>query len=505
MTFMLCSRLLAFLSTTAYITFFGVNNTQINIYSYATKLPVTIFTILGTALTITVIPIFAGYIGTGEKERAFKFADNIISLSTLLTILLSVIGILAAPGIVRLTAFDAEQYVFAVLALQIMMPVMIFYGLNYIFQGMLQSLGRFSMPALVGAPGSLLIILYVYFLGNEYGVWGLLITTFIGLSLQALILIPPLLNTEYRYKPYLDYKNEDIKRALKLIPPIIVATSAYQLNMLFNITVTANFENVVTLMTFVQDTILYSVLIFIYSVTAVIFPKLTMLAAKKDMEGFKDSLEKVLKMVLYLAVPAAFGFIAIRVQLMELIMGWGKITPQDVDIAASILAFYALGVTGIGVKEIADRAFYALNDIKKPAVNGVIIMAVNISCSLIFIRFLGVLGIPLAYTLSAVTGGIVIVYMLWKKTGGFDVRALLVNLIKITLSSAIMFAAVMAVNSLLAGFVSSSLVVDRLLKLLVPVGAGGLVYFISTYVLRMEEATDVLDRVRVKLGRVKEG
>ena len=77
-----------------------------DIYSYAIQLPNIIFTIFGTALVTVVIPIFADYMGKGEKERAFKFADNITSLALVFTLALSLLGILVAPLFVLITRFQ---------------------------------------------------------------------------------------------------------------------------------------------------------------------------------------------------------------------------------------------------------------------------------------------------------------------------------------------------------------------------------------------------------------
>ncbi|MDP4093039.1 MAG: murein biosynthesis integral membrane protein MurJ [Bacillota bacterium] len=501
MFIMLFSRFLAFAGTAVYMTFYGVDNTRINVYSYAIQFPNIIFNILGTALTIVVIPIFAGYIGTNQKDRAYKFADNITSLSIALTILLSIIGIAIAPLIISLTKFKTDGFDYAVMALQIMFPVMIFYAMNYVLQGILQSLGRFAMPALVSIPSSLIVILYVFLLGGKYGVTGLLIATFIGLAMQALILIPPLYRTDYRFKPSFDYKNEDIKRAFKLIPPILIGTSAYQLNMLFNITITANFKNTVTLMSFVQNTILYSVLAVIYSLTAVIFPKLTMLAARGEMDNFKLQVLKVLKTVVFLLIPAAAGFIAVRYQLISFLVGWGKITSDNISLASSILALYALGVTGIGIKEVTDRAFYSLKDTIRPAINGVIIMLVNIVASLVLISVMGVLGIPLAYSISGVTGAVVILTMLRKKTGSFGGRSLLVSLFKVAAASMIMFGCVVAVNYLLGKYTFGGILVDRGIKLIIPVIVGGTVYMVASCLLGIQEATSILYSIRKRLKR----
>lgn len=503
MIIMVFSRLASLVSNMIYMPFFGVDNREINIYSYAVQLPNVVFAVLGTALTTIVIPIFAGYIGTGEKNRAYKFANDVISLSVAFTALLALIGIIIAPVFPFFTTFRTNGYDFAVIALRIMFPIMIFYALNYILQGILQSLGKFNMPAFVSVPSSLIIIFYIVFLGRKYGVEGLLIATFIGLTLQALILIPPIFKTEYRFKPSFDYKSEDIKKALRLIPPILIGTSAYQINIFFNITLTARFENMVTLMAFVQNIILYSILAFIYSITAVVFPKFTFLVAKGDMDGLKNNLVKVLRTIIYFLIPATFGFIAVRYQLVDFLVGWGKVTPQNVSLAGGLLSFYAIGVTGIGIKEVVDRAFYSLKDTKKPAINGIIIMAVNIGISLILIQFIGVYGIPLAYSMSALTGAAVLIYFLRKKIGAFGGRNLAFFILKVLTSSAIMFFMVYLVNLLLSPFDFGHIIVDRIVKLGLPSAIGAAVYVFATYLFKLDETIEVLNRVKAMLPRIR--
>jgi putative peptidoglycan lipid II flippase len=498
MIIMLFSRLLSLVSNQVYITFFGIN-LYMDIYSYATQLPNIIFNSLGTAITTVMIPVFAGYIGTGEKERAFKFADNITSLSSVFTLILSGLAMLAAPFIIRLTRFSENGYDFAVTALRIMFPVMVFYALNYIFQGILQSLGRYNMPAFVSVPSSLVVIGYVAFFGERYGVRGLLTATFIGLSLQALILIPPILKTGYRYRPSFNYRDEDVRKALRLIPPILIGTSAYQLNMLFNTTLAANFKDAIAIMVTVQNLILYAVLAFIYSITAVVFPRFTMLAARNEMEGFKHSLQKVLKSVTYFLIPATFGFIAVRHQLVNFLYGWGRVTSDNVSLGSGIFALYALGVTGIGIKEVIDRAFYSLKDTRRPAYNGVIIMCVNIALSLILITFIGVLGIPLANSISSITGAVVLFIMLRKKIGAFGGAGIAVSAAKAAAASVLMLGVVILINFSFSSFSFGTEVLDRAVKLFVPSAAGAFVYFAATCAMKVEEAVDILGRVRGRL------
>lgn len=491
------SRLLSLASSMVYLTYYGIS-LEMDIYSYAIQLPNIIFTSLGNALVYVVIPIFAGYIGTAQKDRAFKFADNVITISSFFTLLLSIIGMAAAPAILALTRFREQGYDFALVSLRIMFPVMIFYGLGFIFQGMLQSLGNYNMPALISVPSSLTVILYVYILGSRFGIIGLLVATFIGLMLQALILVPSVWKTGYRYRPSLQFGNKDVKEALRLTPAVLVSASAYQLNMLFNTTLSANFKDTVSIMTTVQNLVLYAILAFVYSVTSVVFPKLTMMAARNDMEGFKNSLLNIINLIIYFLVPATAGFIAVSRQLFDFLYGWGRVTAGDVALAGSLLALYSLGITGIGIKEVLDRAFYSLKDTKKPAINGVIIMTVNVISSLTLIKLADLsglpkaFGIPAGYSVSAVTGAIVLICMIKKKVGNFEGKEVMVTLIKTIAASVIMFIAIIPLGGLVNRYAAGNTVLHKGIRLGIPSAAGALVYFAATYFLKVQQVTNII-------------
>ncbi len=493
---MLSSRLLALVSSSLYLAHFN-GTIGLEIYSWAIQIPNIVFNSLGTALATVIIPIFAGYISTGQKERAFKFADNIIGISLVFTAALSVLCIAAAPLILYFTPrFRAQDHSFAVFALRVMFPIMVFYAMNYVFQGILQSFGRFNMPAFVSIPSSLIVIFYVIFLGRIYGVRGLVVATFIGLTTQALILIPPIFKTEYRYHPSFNLINEDIIKAVKLVPPILIGTSAYQVNMFFNTSFSSSFENTIPVMSWVQNLILYAVLAFVFSVTAVVFPKFTALAANNDIQGLKASLNKVLRSVLYLLIPCTAGFIAVRYQLVELLIKWGKMGEKDVALASGMMGLYALGISGVGIKEVVDRAFYSLKDTLRPTVNGVIMVAVNISASLILACFIGVYGIPLGYSVSSLTGAFVLLYLIRRKVGALGFKNMISYTIKVAAASGLMFLSVIAVNMILEGYTFGLPFLDRCVKLFAPVASGVVVYYLFTYLFKIEEAIDVFNRAK---------
>jgi len=502
----LLGRLMALLSNQVILTSYGVSK-QIDIYNYAVPFQTYVINCLGTAIITVMIPMFAGFIGTGEKKRAFKYANNLISLSIIVAALLAILGIILAPQITRFTSFNNPQdFDFTVKALRIMFPVLIFYTLTYIFQGILQAQGSFLVPASVSLYNSLAIILYVFLVGNRFGVEGLLVVTLIGLSLQAVVQIPAILKTEYRYSPSFSIKDKDIVTALKLIPPILISSSAYQVNMIYNLSTAAKFENAVSLVVLGQTIALQIVLTLAISVTSVMFPKLTTMVAQGDIAGFKETVLKLLKTVLFILLPITIGLASVSRETIAFIYGYGKFTSDNIDVAAKIVALYSIGGIGLGIKEITDKAFYSLKDTMKPAIVGIIMMVINISASLILLPFLGVYSIPAAYSLAGIIGGISGLYILRKKIGPFGLSSLYTFSIKAVASTAGMVIIVVPLTILipavmgsvtLPGTIGAALI--NFIKLIVPVGVGALVFFALSVKLGIKEAVETLDKVREKL------
>lgn len=496
---MILSRLLSLVSNQIYMSHYGADDLYLNIYSYAINVPNIIFTSIGTALSTVVIPIYVGHRAVGEDKEAKRFADNIITISVVLTGVLVLLGAILSFVLPKFTGYadSPETYRFAVIALLTVMPVMFFYALNYIFQGMLQAVGRYKLPAFVSVPSSLVVICYTIFFGDRWGVGGLLVATVLGLSLQAIILIPPLMKEGYRYRPSADFKDSDIVRAAKMTVPVLLGVGAYQINMLYNNTMVADVDKTaVTLFVFVQNITIQLVLAFVYSVTAVIYPRLTESASKGDMKEYKSSLSEILMSVSALIIPMSFGFIAVREPLLNLISAWGKISENDISKGATLICAYAVGLLGIGFKEILDRALYALGNTKISAVNGVVIMAVNIVLSLIFVNYMGVYGIPLAYSVACLCGMSVLLVAVRKKIGSFA-RGLGGTIVKTLCASAVMLLAVEAVGGAIE---EGSSLAMRLCKLFVPVACGVGVYVIMALVLKIKPAEDIAKKI-LKRGK----
>ena len=396
MILMLVGKLLSLLANQVYLSYFGADNEQLNIFSWVLQIPNYLFQSLGTGLSSTVIPLYAALLAQKKMQEASRFGSNIICITSLGMVLLVGLGWAVSPLLPKLTDFSDKAY--ATKALMIMMPVMFFYAMTNIYQGILQSMDRHMSAALVNLPSGIVILLYIAFFADRFGVTGLLVTVVFGLFLQFAILPLPAHRAGFRFRPVVDFKDENIRTVGRMMLPVVLGASAYQFNMFFNNTMMSAVEpESVTLFNFVQTLILSSVMTLVLAITSVKYPALTVCAAKEDMMGFRKELSGTMGAMIYLLTPIAFGLICLGHPLLSLISLHGKVVPDNIVTEAVFLTMYSLCIVFLGLKEIADRALYSLRITKVSAWIGVVIMAVNIVFGWILSRMtpLGAAGIPL--------------------------------------------------------------------------------------------------------------
>ena len=97
------------------------------------------------------MPVFNEILKKDGKEKANLFANNFINIVTLISTVISIIGMMFAPQIVNMLAggFDAKTYELTVELITITFPMIIFTAVAFSFVGVLQSYGEFNIPAMI--------------------------------------------------------------------------------------------------------------------------------------------------------------------------------------------------------------------------------------------------------------------------------------------------------------------------------------------------------------------
>jgi putative peptidoglycan lipid II flippase len=179
-------------------------------------------------------------------------------------------------------------------------------------------------------------------------------------------------------------------------------------------------------------------------------------------------------------LPAAFGLILLRFEIIDFLFNWRG--TGDTRVAGNLMGLYAVGIIATAVKEIADRGFYSMQDSKTPAVFGVIVMVCNIMVALLLIPRFGVYAMPIAYTVAAAAGTSGLLARLYWKTRFIDLR-FIGEMGKTAVAILIMAGAVFVLReSIPRG--------NRLIAAGLPALAGAAVYFAAAYFLRIKAVTE---------------
>jgi len=245
---------------------------------------------------------------------------------------------------------------------------------------------------------------------------------------------------------------------------------------------------------------LYSVLtgVVILSISNLIFPKLSAMAANDDSSAFDLTMRQTIRVILYLMIPMALGLIAVGQPLIRLYYERGNFDAASTSLTSSALVCFAAGMPGFGLQTVLARGFYARREGKTPLYTGIAAMAANLGLSFLLMRFMrGAEGPALA---SSVAITIVAGLMLWRmgrRSKAVLEKKLLFDALKMLAAGAVMFALSWLVREGVQARMGGGLA-GKALTVVLPVLVGVAVYLPLTLALRVDEAKIAVGMVRRK-------
>jgi len=488
-------KLLGFGRDMALSYFYGASKIS-DAYLISITIPTIIFAFVGTGIATGYIPMY----NTVEKEKGIEAADTFTStivnfVLTIATVVVIVVLLFAEP-IVRLFAsgFDSDTLRLAVSFTQFSILSVYFYGLVFIFNGYLQVKNNFVIPALIGLPLDLLVILSI-FLSTKTNVMVLALGTVIAVAFEVVLLLPFAYHKGFRYRMKFDVKNPYLKKIIFLAIPVIIGASVNEINVLIDRTMASQIAvGGITALTYANRLNLFIKGIFITSVATVIYPMISKMAAKNNMNGLKKTMSGAVNSISLLVLPASVGAMVFARPVVSLLFGRGAFDAQAIEMTAGALFFYSIGMAAVGYREILSRAFYSLQDTKTPTINAVIGMVMNIILNLILSRIMGISGLALATSISAIVTSILLFVSLRKKIGSFGVREMLFSFLKVCIASLLMVTLAKFGFDYLAGTISQNL------SLFISIVIGAMFYLIIIYFMKIEDFDLIIRAVKRKLG-----
>lgn len=477
---------------------------QASAFLMASRIPRVFFdAVFASAITASFIPIYNEYLVKRDRDEADGFAGNFITVMGMLSLILTVLGMIFAPYLTAFLAdgYDAQTAQLCTELTQIMFPTVLFTGLAYSFVGIIQSMDEFNLPAAMSLVSNGIIIVYYFTLNDRFGVYGLAVTFLIAWLMQALIQVPYLARHGFKYRPSLKMRTEGMKKVFSLMLPVMVSTWVLPINQTINSKFGSRlFDGAgVSAIEFANNLYIIIAGVFVLSVTNFIFPRLSRMSSDSDDAAVSETVGGTLHASLYIVIPLMMGLIALSKPIVQFIYGGGEFDAFSAEITSRALMFVSMGMIGYTVQAVLCRVYFAEQNGRVPLIAGAVSIAVNIALCMVLTERFDVAGLGIASAVSCTVNAVLLAIPLAKKKTGMFKKEFFADMLKLCISAAVMTAIVAAASGFSAGIADGK--AGELISILIPTAIGAAVYAVMTALFKVKETVMVLDFIKNRLGR----
>jgi putative peptidoglycan lipid II flippase len=453
------------------------------------------------ALSASSIPVLTDQLHHGGTEAVDRLSGRLLGGLLMTLIGLTVLGELIVLGLRPLLA-ETERNALTLGLTALLLPYMIPICASAILGGVQNIFGRFAVPAanpivlncfmiaalLAGpalAPGR--AAWQVYFLAAAVVASGVFQLSWQWASARRCGL---------RLRLRIDVRDEALRTIARTMLPMTLGLGVVQLNTLLDGLLAYGLiwshPGGPAVLFYANRLYQFPLGVFAIAVATAIFPALSRHAAANDTAALNDTFTRGLRVVLFEGLPCTIGLILIRRPLIETLFEHGKFDPEDTARVARTLVAYGAGVWAFGLNQIAVRAFYSLKDPRTPMRIAAWMVLLNLTLNLLLVFPLEEAGLALSTTVCAVVQVIWLLVHLRARLGRLEARALVPSAARTLAATAIMAAAVLALDGVLGAkppFAGSSL-----LRLVLLTGGGAVAFAGAAWALRSPELREIVRR-----------
>ena len=448
------------------------------------------------ALSSAFIPTFTEYLTRRSKKEAAELANLVSTAIVLVVGTFCLLGVIFSPVLVTLLApgfHDVPgKFELAVTMTRIMFPFLLLIALSAQAMGILNACNRFAIPALastffnIGSLGFGLTIGYK--LGPHVGIdpiEGMAIGVVGGGMLQLLWQVPNLRREGFRFRFRINWSDPGLQRIVRLMGPAIIGAAAVQVNVMVNTNFASQIndpirghDGPVSWLGYAFRFMQLPLGVFGVAIAAASLPSISRSAASGNLAEFRRTLSESLGLVFLLTVPSSIGLVVLGETMIAAIYQGGRFEPYDTQQTAAALSYFAIGLAGYSAIKVLSPAFYAVGDARTPMIVSLSSIAINFAAVILLLRYtnLGHAGLALSTSVVALSGFLVLFWILRGRIGGIHGRALAGSTIRVIFASAVMGVVVSLVNHQMQGAFGGSRA-GRLVELGVSVPVGVLVYY----------------------------
>jgi len=417
--FTLSSRILGFVRDLVLAQVFGAN-AMTDAFFVAFKIPNFLRRLFAEgAFATAFVPVLTEFKEKREFSELKGFVDHIAGSLGLVVLLVSLLGVVAAPLVVSVFAFgwvmgeQEEKLSLAAEMLRLTFPYLFFISLTAFAGGIMNAWNRFAVPAFTPVLLNLALIGCALWLSPQLQqpivalAWGVLLA---GVT-QFVFQLPFLRRLDLLPRPRPAFSDPGVRRVLRLMVPALFAVSVTQINLLLDTVLASTLQTGSISWLYYSDRLMeFPVGLLGVALGTVLLPRLSRERAAESPHDFVHTLDWGLRIALIFGLPAAVGLAVLAGPVIGTLFLSDVFTPDDVRMSQRSLIAYSAGLLAFILIKVLAPAYYARQDTRTPVRIGVIAMAANMALNLALIFPMQHAGLALATSLAAYINA----YLLWR-------------------------------------------------------------------------------------------
>jgi putative peptidoglycan lipid II flippase len=507
----LTSRVLGVIRESAAAALLGLSKDGVmDAYVVAFRIPNLFRRLFGEgAMTASYLPVF-----TGDLERDRQSAWKLASAAGVLLAVVLMLLTLAAEGVCGLLWLvygDTPGMRLSLGLTATMLPYTVFICLAALATATLQALGEFRLPALVPSVMNICWLVGAWFIApritadrgrQAYIMAGCVL---IGGVLQLFVQLPALRRLGFRFRLDFATSRQSLGHILRAMAPTTLGLAVTQINTLTDSLIARGFSSApggptaigwlggaaYPLRQGAAAAVWYGERVYQFplgllgiAVATVIFPLLSRHVAQGNYGRAGSDLTLGLRLVLFGGVPAAAGLFFLAEPIARLLFERQNFTAADTARAAAMIAGYSVGVWAFCAGPVLVRGFYAVGDRTTPVRVGVLAVIVNLALNLVLIWPLAEVGLAVSTSVAATLQVALLAGLFSRSRCRLDWPRLRGTLSRTLVSTAAMSATVLGALELVPKSPHFS---NALLRVVLPMAAGIVVYFATYWLVRGPE------------------
>jgi putative peptidoglycan lipid II flippase len=504
------SRVLGVVREQVLAAVFGAGNAM-DAYNVAYRIPNLLRDLFAEgAMSSAFVPTFTRCLAIDGKASAWRLGNLVINGLLVITGSLVVLGMLFAEPLAGLFAGAYREVPgkleLTVFLTRLMLPFLAFVAVAAAVMGMLNSLHHFFLPALSPAMYNVATIVCVVALVPVMpalslpAIAAVALGSLLGGCAQLALQWPTLRREGFRYRPLLDWRDENLRRVLVLMGPGTIGLAATQVNVFVNtVLATGEGTGAVSWLNYAFRLMYLPIGLFGVSIATATLPAVSRHLAGRDEQTARATVADGLSLMFMLTVPATVGLMTLAVPIVRLLFERGAFSSADTVATAAALQFYAIGLVGYSIVRITSPVFYALGQNRTPVIVSVTTVLINAVLNTWLVGVMGFRGLALGTSIAALFNAAVLTFLLRRRLAGLEGRRVAGALARIAVASAMMGAAAIAADGWLQRGIPGSGLLPQITRLTAAIAVAVGVLAGAAYALRVREFRDAAALVTRKL------